>query len=140
MPHMTTQEEIEFTIRSAMPSDYPLCVELDHTVSTDFVWQMILNTSDGGQQVTFRQARLPRSMKVMYPREDDTLLASWQLHGTFLVAEWEDQVVGYINARQEASQEAAWVADLVVDPAHWVLFTQCGTAVGHEPEPAPPYR
>jgi GNAT superfamily N-acetyltransferase len=110
------EPDLVYTIRSAMPSDYAICQALDHTVSTDFVWQMILDTSlDGGQNVTFRQARLPRSMKVMYPRSQDALRQSWDQHGAFLVAEWDHQVVGYVNIRHEPSQETAWVADLVVD-------------------------
>jgi len=109
---------ITLTIRSAMPSDYELCMVLDHTVSTEYVWQMILDEADGAHAITFREARLPRSMKVMYPRRGEGLLQSWRLHAAFLVAEWENMVVGYVNMREESSQEAAWVADLAVDSSH----------------------
>lgn len=109
---------ITLTIRSAMPSDYELCMALDHTVSTESVWQMMLDETDGMLQATFRPARLPRSMKVLYPRSGEALLQSWRLHDGFLVAEWEHIVVGYVNLREELSQETAWVADLAVDSAH----------------------
>lgn len=109
---------VTMTIRSAMPSDYELCMVLDHSVSTEHVWQMVVEENDDSQQVTFRPARLPRSTKVLYPRSGETLLQSWRLHSAFLVAEWEHMVVGYANIREETSQETAWVADLAVNGSH----------------------
>lgn len=109
---------ITLTVRSAMPSDYDICMTLDHSVSTEQVWQMILEDREGMFGATFRAARLPRSMKVLYPRNGDALWQSWQLHAAFLVAEWEKMVVGYVNVREELSQETAWVADLAVDRSH----------------------
>lgn len=112
-------EPVTITIRSAMPSDYEQCAEIDHTASTETVWQMVLDDHDEGHHVTFRPARLPRSMKVVYPRSGETLLESWQLHAAFLVAALENgTVIGYINVREERSQETAWVADLAVDGGH----------------------
>lgn len=109
---------ITLTIRSVMPSDYELCAALDHTVSTENVWQMMVEELEDSRQVTFRPARLPRSTKVLYPRSGETLLQSWRLHSAFLVAEWEHIVVGYANVREETSQETAWIADLAVDSSH----------------------
>jgi GNAT superfamily N-acetyltransferase len=103
------------TVRSAMPSDYDTCMGLDHSVSTDFVWQLATDDQDGTVTLTFRTARLPRSMKVLYPRTGDVLIESWQLHAAFLVAQWGADVVGYVNVREERAQESAWVADLAVD-------------------------
>lgn len=106
------------TIRSATPADYELCLMLDHSVSTETVWQMSLEEEDGAQMITFRPARLPRSTKLLYPRGNETLVESWNRHSSFLVAEYEGDIVGYVNVREEASLEAAWVADLVVDRAY----------------------
>jgi GNAT superfamily N-acetyltransferase len=106
------------TIRSATPSDYEICQELDHSCSTDYVWQMFLEEAEDTVTTSFRQARLPRSTKVLYSRSGDTLIQSWQLHSCFLVAEWEEQLVGYANIREEPSQETAWVADLIIDRPH----------------------
>lgn len=109
---------VMLTIRSVMPSDYELCMALDHTVSTETVWQMMLEDSDGALQATFRTARLPRSMKVLYPRAGETLLNSWRLHAGFLIAEWEHIVVGYVNIHEQTAQETAWIADLAVNSSH----------------------
>ncbi len=112
---MSTLPSPSLTIRSAMPSDYEACLTLDHSCSTEFVWQVSLDESEGALQVAFRPARLPRSMKVLYPRNGEALIQSWQLHACFLVAVREEQVLGYVNVREETSQETAWVADLTVD-------------------------
>ncbi len=118
---------ITLTIRSAMPSDYEACLALDHSVSTETVWQMVLDDEAEGLQVTFRPVRLPRSMKVLYPRSGELLLQSWRLHAAFLVAEWEHRVVGYASVREETSQETAWVSDLAVD--HPYRLRRVGTAL-----------
>jgi len=115
---MEEPKPITVTFRSAMPSDYQLCTHLDHSISTDYVWQMILDSHEDQQGVMFRVARLPRSMKVVYPRSDTVLLASWQTHSIFLVAEWEKEVIGYVNIRLEEALYAAWIADLVVDSGY----------------------
>jgi GNAT superfamily N-acetyltransferase len=113
----TIEPSNTLVIRSAMPSDYESALRLDHTDSTDFVWQMAYDTLESTINVAFRPERLPRSMKVLYPRSGDALLRSWQLHNCFLVAEWDEMLVGYVNVREEVAQETAWVADLVVDRA-----------------------
>jgi GNAT superfamily N-acetyltransferase len=117
MARMSALRPSTQTIRSATPADYEMCLLLDHSVSTETVWQMSLEDSDGAQTITFRPARLPRSTRVLYPRSSDTLLESWNRHSSFLVAEYDQEVIGYVNAREEASLEAAWIADLVVDRA-----------------------
>ena len=105
------------TIKGAMPSDYDRCLMLDHTISTDYVWQMVINDASDDVNVSFRSARLPRSMQVLYPRTGETLMQSWMMHAVFLVARWGEDVVGYVNIREERAQETAWIADLAVDRA-----------------------
>lgn len=113
---MTSLEPVTtLTVRPATPTDYETCLALDHSCSTDYVWQMTLDEIGETLQVGFRSARLPRSMKVLYPRSSERLLQSWRLHASFLVAVWEEVAVGYVNIREEVAQETVWVADLVVD-------------------------
>ncbi|MGF1505944.1 MAG: GNAT family N-acetyltransferase [Anaerolineae bacterium] len=78
---------------------------------------MVIDDSEEGHSVTFRPARLPRSMKVLYPRGGQALIDSWNLHAAFLGADWEGGIIGYVNVRELRSQETAWIADLVVDGA-----------------------
>jgi GNAT superfamily N-acetyltransferase len=113
-----TDDPPAVSVRPATPADYETCVALDHSCSTDYVWQMKLDPQGEALAVTFCPARLPRSMKVLYPRRDEALIQSWHLHACFLVAEWDGLVVGYTNVREEPAQETAWIADLVVDQSH----------------------
>ena len=109
---------ITLIIRSATPTDYERCEFLDHSWSTEFVWQMGIDETESNVLVNFRTARLPRSTKMLYPRSEEALVQSWRLHSAFLVAQWEEDVVGYVNVREESAQECAWVADMVVDRSH----------------------
>jgi ribosomal protein S18 acetylase RimI-like enzyme len=108
----------DLVIRPAINADLELCLALDHTCSTEYVWQMAVEERDGALGITFRTARLPRSMKVLYPRSGESLQHSWVRHDCFLVAQIGDespQIVGYLNMWVHAAQEAGWIADLAVD-------------------------
>src|SRR3972149_9703950 len=56
-----------FVIRQAVSTDIPTLIELDHSYSTDHVWQMALQPGSPGVEVAFREVRLPRPMRVRYP-------------------------------------------------------------------------
>jgi GNAT superfamily N-acetyltransferase len=99
----------------AKPPDLEICGGLDHTQTTNRVWQMETRTENGVQTVSFREVRLPRQVQVKYPRRGDDLYKGWWQRDAFLVARDGEQIYGYIalNARPEHS--IAWVGDLVVD-------------------------
>ena len=62
-----------FLIRSAISSDIPWLMKLDHGYSTDHVWQMALRKEANEVAISFREVRLPRPMRVIYPRDYTTL-------------------------------------------------------------------
>lgn len=119
VPSATQNSMKDLIIRPAINADLPLCLALDHTCSTEYVWQMAVEERDGALGVTFRTARLPRSMKVLYPRSGDALQHSWARGDCFLVAEvggeGEPLIVGYVNMWTHIAQEAGWIADMAVD-------------------------
>lgn len=102
-------------VRPARPRDLGACGGLDHSYTTDCVWQMETREENGVLTTTFRVARLPREIRVGYPRWDESLLAGWQQRDGFLVAEEEGRVCGYIALTAQAEHDVAWVGDLVVD-------------------------
>ena len=106
------------TIRPASSADFEACFQIDHSCSTDTVWQM--GISDGGKshEIAFRPTRLPRSLKVVYSRQDESLLISWRYHAIFFVAMMENRVIGYINIRDDIAEDTAWVADMAVAQAY----------------------
>ena len=86
----------DVSIRPAVSTDIPGLTELDHNYSTDHVWQMGKRSSLAGViDINFREIRLPRIMRVTYPRSPDLLADEWLKRLQVLVAETDGQVCGY---------------------------------------------
>jgi ribosomal protein S18 acetylase RimI-like enzyme len=105
----------EIEIRDAVAEDIPKLTNLDHDYASDYVWQMDVQSPDEGQiEVFFRQVRLPRSVKVEYPRSAQLLAEEWIKRSGLLVAVHDNALVGYIGLMLEMAPQTAWVTDLVV--------------------------
>lgn len=104
-------------VRPATNADLPVLAALDHGYSTDYVWQMTAREEEasGETVITFRTARLPRSVRVSFPREPDRLVEAWKKRVCFLVAEEGGHLKGYLNLSVAAIPEVGWLADFCVD-------------------------
>ena len=102
-------------IRGANVKDIGICMELEHSFQTDRVWQMQGETTDSELAAVFREIRLPRPMRVEYPRSRDFLLEDWQRNGCFLVAEEQGTILGYLDLQLERWNEVGRLLNLVVD-------------------------
>jgi GNAT superfamily N-acetyltransferase len=119
-------------IRSALLSDLNACLALDANSQTDHVWQMDARPEADGRSIRFQPVRLPRVMRVAYPRARDDLLACWEADAMVLVAtdrraeesvpardvpETEDvaRIFGYCQLDSAPWQSAVWVSHLIVD-------------------------
>jgi ribosomal protein S18 acetylase RimI-like enzyme len=102
-------------VRPAALADVNACLALDHAFVTDHVWQMKVHEADASVAVTFQTVRLPRLMRVDYPRALEQLVDDWQQGEGFFVAEVDGQVRGYIDCLAQKWQELVWVANLAVD-------------------------
>ncbi len=108
----------EVQVRPATSTDLPLLASLDHSYSTDYVWQMETRQADGGGEavlVTFRSVRLPRSVRVNPPRDAHGLAEAWNRRVCFLVAEEGGHLKGYLNLTLAAVPGTGWIADLGVE-------------------------
>ena len=101
-------------IRNAISSDIPHLTQLEHGYRTDHVWQMNVREAQEELAISFREVRLPRPMRVKYPRNPSLLIDEWILHSGFLVAERDGGVLGYIAFVDGPAPNAAWTTDLVV--------------------------
>jgi ribosomal protein S18 acetylase RimI-like enzyme len=101
-------------VRPAELTDLKACLEIDHSYVTNYVWQMEESEGPGELTVLFRTARLPRSMRVRYPKEYDNLLASWRRGECFLVAEEDGLVCGYLDMSVQSWHLTGWVDNLAV--------------------------
>ena len=101
-------------IRPAIKEDIPLLTALDHNYTSDYVWQLDVRSEEGQVNVSFRQTRLPRSVRVEYPRHPQRLSEDWEKRSTILVALLESDVIGYISLDQNLAPVTNWITDLVV--------------------------
>lgn len=105
----------QIRVRPAWSRDLEACEALDHSYTTDRVWQMETREVNAALTVTFRVARLPREIRVNYPRQGEDLLAGWQRRDVLLVAQEAGRVYGYVGLNAQVEYGIASVGDLVVD-------------------------
>jgi ribosomal protein S18 acetylase RimI-like enzyme len=103
-----------YLIRRANSGDIPALMNLDHGYSTDHVWQMSSDRGSDEVGVTFREVRLPRPMRVTYPRDPDRLADEWVLREALLIAEIESEPLGYVSLVHGPAVDSGWIIDLVV--------------------------
>jgi len=104
----------EIEIRPAVPQDIPLLVEIEHHTQSNYVWQMDRVVNEGEINIHFREIRLPRAVRIEYPRKPASLLTQWTQRTQVLVAAIEGMPVGYIGLSDQQAPSTAWVNDLVV--------------------------
>ncbi len=104
----------EIQIRPAIASDIPILAEIDHSYSSDYVWQMDILSEEDQIGVKFRQIRLPRSVRVDYPRSPHAIRQDWNQRSGLLVAQLENDIVAYISMDLNIAPATTWVTDLAV--------------------------
>lgn len=95
-------------------ADLTYLVDIDHSYHTDYVWQMEINAVEREINLHFRQVRLPRSMRVDYPRDPAVLMEDWNSRAGILVAESEDEPVGYISLENGVTPGLVSATDMAV--------------------------
>ncbi len=101
-------------VRSAEFSDLKACALLDTSFVTSAVWQMENQEREGEVAVVFRPVKLPRAMRVGYPRDHTHLLENWRRDECFLVAEEGGVVRGFIDMTVQTWHMTGWINNLVV--------------------------
>ena len=106
-----------FEISPASAGDILRLMALDHSCSSDYVWQLELRREAGQVSASFREVRLPRSIEVKYPRNPSSLADEWAHRDVVMVALEQGVPIGYLCAIVEQASAIAWVTDVVVAPA-----------------------
>jgi GNAT superfamily N-acetyltransferase len=104
-------------VRPAIIEDIPKLMDIDHNYHTEHVWQLDIVTDERYIGVNFRENRLPRSVKVEYPRSPKRLMKDWIHRDSLLVAIMNKQPVAYISISADMAPLSGWVTDLVVTPS-----------------------
>jgi ribosomal protein S18 acetylase RimI-like enzyme len=105
-------------VRSAISDDAPALMALDHSFHTDSVWQMDLAVEDRYASITFQESKLPRTVRVDYPKALQRLALINQPDTAILVASLDYKPVAYIRTSVFDSTSAVWITDLAVHPEH----------------------
>jgi GNAT superfamily N-acetyltransferase len=103
----------EIEIRPAISSDLTGLIKLEHYVDTTHVWQMDVSSDLEQIEVKFREIRLPRAVRLEYPRNARDMADTWTRKHLFLTAIHQSQPVAYLAIEIEQTQTAR-VTDLVV--------------------------
>lgn len=101
-------------IRPAIATDIVDMIKLEHNYTTDHVWQMDFDRTNGEIGVGFREVRLPRPVNVNYPRKYKSLVDDWTQRSGLLVALHQEKIVGYVSLLKNLTPNATWMTDLVV--------------------------
>lgn len=102
-------------VRMAELVDLNLCCKLDGSYTTDYVWQMQAHENERVVELRFDTVRLPRPMKVAYPRHSDELLPNWRQGECFLVAaDASGQPVAFLDMTAQTWHDVGWIRNLVV--------------------------
>ena len=104
----------EIEIRPATAADLPVLVNFDPNYISDYVWQMEISAEDQQIGVNFREIRLPRSVRVEYPRPISKLADEFTQYSGLLVALLAAEPVAFAGLRLGVAPLTGWVSDLVV--------------------------
>ena len=107
----------EIQIRPAVASDLPRLMGLDHSITSESVWQLELRREIGQVTAMFREVRLPRSILADYPRNPFALADDWIKRSMIYTALLDQDIVGYVSLLERGIDSAVYVTDLVVDAA-----------------------
>jgi ribosomal protein S18 acetylase RimI-like enzyme len=75
---------------------------------------MDFNVEEGQMGINFRHVRLPRSIRVDYPRPYKQLAENWENRDGLLAAVLEGEIVGYCCLTLSIVPSTSWVTDLAV--------------------------
>ncbi len=104
----------EIEIRPLTKEDIPFLLNIDHSYHTDFAWQMEVSLDERDIQIRFKEVRLPRSMRVDYPRKIEDMGSLIESRDFTYVAHKEDEVIGYACVNTGSSSQLGMITDLAV--------------------------
>ncbi len=100
-------------IRTTVSTDLARLSALDHTVDTEYVWQLDLHRDPGQVEVGLREVRLPRTIRLAHPRPANELPDTWHIR-PMLSAMLGLEAVAYVRFSDIFVPHAVWITDVVV--------------------------
>lgn len=104
----------EIEISSLTTQDIPYLERIDHSFHTEFVWQMEVSLEAKDISIRFKEVRLPRSMKVEYPRNLENFSDLVEGCEWVFVAHKEGEPIGYASVLVGNSRNIGKITNLAV--------------------------
>lgn len=104
----------EVMIRTVVSPDFSILSSFKHSIETKTVWQMDQESAEGNVTISFRELKLPRLMKLSYPRSAQSLFDRWKDLSIILVGCVDNVPVGYISSSSIQTTSNVWIKDVVV--------------------------
>ncbi|MEN6523238.1 MAG: GNAT family N-acetyltransferase [Anaerolineaceae bacterium] len=104
----------EIEIRPIKKSDLPALARMDARYETSHVWQLERVTDETQVTVSLRLARLPRNVRVDYPKPSSSINQEWMDQALVLAAYLQDEPVGFVRTSERIVPNTIWITDLVV--------------------------
>jgi len=105
----------DIVVRYMKPEDLAICMVMDASYHTDFVWQMEIAQNETKMDVSFKEIRLPRSMRVEYPRSSEEVIDSFRKRESVMVGILNGDPAGYLSLLVHTGASLAQVTDIVVN-------------------------
>lgn len=103
----------QFEIRNTVSTDLARLSALDHSINTDYVWQLDVRRDPIQMEIILREVRLPRPIRVAHPRPPGELADTWHLR-PMLSAMIGMEAIAYIRFTDVFVPHAVWITDVVV--------------------------
>ena len=104
----------DISIRFMEASDLQNCLLMDSSYHTEYAWQMDMLPGEKVIEISFREIKLPRSMRVEYPRSNEQIIESFRKRDAVLVGMMSDELVGFISISTNPGNAVAHITDLIV--------------------------
>ena len=105
----------EIQIRPTVATDLSRLMGMDHSITSEAVWQLEFRRDNGQVSTTFREVRLPRAIQVAYPHNHFSLADDWIKRSMMYTAVVGAEPVGYVSLLERGSASTVWIMDLVVE-------------------------
>ncbi|NDJ60308.1 MAG: GNAT family N-acetyltransferase [Chloroflexi bacterium] len=118
---MSTSAPLNYRIRDGLARDIDACLALDHTYTTQHVWQMqIAQEEPDHWEISFKLERLPRLLETIYPADAVRLQAAVPASQCFLIATRRDEseLLGYLTMQADDLRRIGLITDVVVAREH----------------------
>ena len=103
----------DFQIRNTISTDLARLSAIDHSIQTEYVWQLDLRRESSQVDAIFREVRLPRPVRIEHPRPAAELADIWHTSPMFS-AMLDNEAIGYIRFTDKFISHAVWITDVVV--------------------------